>query len=70
MYDRARLLDVGGFDLWQGLPVEHAGEDVLAQLRVMSRYGGAGVIPSGAYHQDLETTVPDRSFDLPRRFAA
>ncbi|RPJ76685.1 MAG: glycosyl transferase [Acidobacteria bacterium] len=67
MYDRPALLDVGGFDFWPQLPPEHAGEDVLVQLRVMARYGGCGLIPSGAYHQELPTTVTDRRFDAPRR---
>jgi hypothetical protein len=44
----------------------HCGEDVLAELRVMARYGGCGLAPSGAYHQDLVTTVPDRICDAPR----
>lgn len=67
MYDRAALVASGGFDFWERIPAQHAGEDVYAQLRVMARRGGAGLIPSGAYHQELATTVPDREFDVPRR---
>lgn len=66
MYDTAKLRDVGGFSFWRDLPPEHCGEDVLAQLRVMARYGGCGLIPSGAYHQDLPTTVVDRRVDAPK----
>lgn len=66
LYDVAKLHDVGGFSFWPQLPAEHCGEDVLAQLRVMARYGGCGVLPSGAYHQQLPTTVPDRTVDAPR----
>ena len=66
LYDREKLLDVGGFSFWRQLPADHAGEDVLAQLRVMERYGGCGIMPSGAYHQELPTTVVDRSVDAPR----
>jgi hypothetical protein len=44
----------------------HAGEDVLAQLRVMASHGGCGIMPSGAYHQELPTTVPDRRVDAPQ----
>jgi len=66
MYDTAKLRECGGFDFWSRLPDEHCGEDVLAQLRVMARYGGCGLIPSGAYHQELPTTVPRREFDAPR----
>jgi hypothetical protein len=57
---------VGGFSWWTKLPAEHCGEDVLAQLRVMQRHGGCGVLPSGAYHQQLPTTVEDRRCDAPR----
>lgn len=60
LYDRAALVDCGGFDFWTEVPVDHAGEDVVAQLRVMRRYGGAGVLPSGAVHLELPTTVRHR----------
>lgn len=66
MYDTAKLRDVGGFSFWRDLPEAHCGEDVLAQLRVMARYGGCGVLPSGVFHQELPTTVHDRSTDAPR----
>jgi glycosyltransferase involved in cell wall biosynthesis len=61
LFDRAMLLDVGGFSFWRDLPPESCGEDVLAQQRVMKRYGGCGVLPSGAYHQELPTTICDRT---------
>lgn len=60
LFDRAKLVECGGFDFWADLPPEHAGEDVAAQWRVMERYGGAGVLPSGAVHLESPTTVPDR----------
>lgn len=63
LFDRARLLDCGGFDFWSELPPEHAGEDVLAQWRVMSRYGGGGLLPSGAVHLEAPTTVVDREVE-------
>ncbi len=66
LYDVAKLRSVGGFGFWRELPSNHCGEDVLAQQRVMARYGGCGVLPSGAYHQELETTVPDRTCDAPK----
>ncbi|MGE3961557.1 MAG: glycosyltransferase [Dehalococcoidia bacterium] len=66
MYDVHKLRDCGGFDFWQDLPHAHAGEDVLAQLRVMERYGGCGILPSGVYHQEHPTTVTDRRVDAPR----
>jgi glycosyltransferase involved in cell wall biosynthesis len=65
LYDADALRDVGGFAFWRELPPVHAGEDVLAQLRVMAKYGGCGIMPSGAYHQELPTTVPDRRVDAP-----
>lgn len=61
LFDRARLVEVGGFDFWRDLPTAHAGEDAAAQARVMARYGGAGLVPSGAVHLEAPTTVPDRS---------
>jgi glycosyltransferase involved in cell wall biosynthesis len=65
MYDTAKLRAVGGFNFWRDLPSAHCGEDVLAQQRVMARYGGCGLIPSGVYHQELPTTLPERSFNAP-----
>lgn len=66
MYDAAKLRDVGGFNFWRQLTPKHCGEDVLAQLRVMARYGGCGLIPTLAYHQELPTTVVDRRVDAPK----
>jgi glycosyltransferase involved in cell wall biosynthesis len=66
LYDAAKLRDVGGFTFWKDLPPNHCGEDVLAQLRVMAKFGGCGVIPSGVYHQELPTTIPDRHLDAPQ----
>jgi GT2 family glycosyltransferase len=65
LYDAAKLCRAGGFGFWAELPAEHCGEDVLAQLRVMARFGGCGLIPSGAYHLELPTTVPDRRINAP-----
>lgn len=65
MYDTGKLREAGGFDFWQELPVKHCGEDVLAQLRVAKRFGGCGLIPSGVYHQELQTTIPDREVNAP-----
>lgn len=66
LYDTAKLRSVGGFEFWRQLPPNHCGEDVLAQLRVMEKYGGCGILPSGAYHQELPTTILDRSQDAPQ----
>ncbi len=69
LYDTQKLRDVGGYGFWEELGRQHSGEDVLAQLRVMARYGGCGVMPSGVYHQELPTTIPDRSEDAPKVLA-
>lgn len=66
LFDTEKLRAAGGFDFWRALPCEHCGEDVLAQLRVMARFGGCGMIPSGAYHLELPTTVPRREVDAPK----
>ena len=66
LYDAAKLRECGGFGFWRELPIDHCGEDVMAQLRVMERFGGCGLLPSGAYHQELATTVADRRIDAPR----
>ncbi|HXV93334.1 MAG TPA: glycosyltransferase [Pseudonocardia sp.] len=63
LYDRRALDAVGGFGFWPELPPDHHGEDVLVQQRVMARFGGAGILPSGAYHLESPTTVPDRRFE-------
>jgi glycosyltransferase involved in cell wall biosynthesis len=65
LYDVDKLRQAGGYGFWENLPPEHCGEDVLAQLNVMARFGGCGLIPSGAYHQELPTKVPDREADAP-----
>lgn len=65
LYHTQKLRAVGGFSFWQELPEKHCGEDVLVQLRVMKKYGGCGVLPSGVYHQELRTTIPDRETNAP-----
>ncbi|WP_375406564.1 glycosyltransferase family 2 protein [uncultured Amnibacterium sp.] len=63
LYRRSALEAVGGFEFWRDLPENIAGEDVAAQWKVMERFGGAGVLPSGAVHLETPTTIPDRSAD-------
>jgi len=65
MFDTAMLRAAGGFDFWAALPSQHCGEDVLAQQRVMARFGGCAIFPSGAYHMELPTTVTARAIDAP-----
>lgn len=65
LFDTEALRAVGGFGFWRDLPASHVGEDVLAQLRVMERYGGCGIVPSQVYHLELPTTLPDRRVDAP-----
>src|SRR5579884_2182437 len=61
LFDRAKLLDVGGFSWWQRLPPVHAGEEVVVQFLLIRKYGGCGILPSGTYHLGLPTTVEDRT---------
>lgn len=65
LFDTAKLRAAGGFDFWKDLPDEHCGEDVLAQLRVMEQFGGCGIVPSGAYHMELPTTLTTRQVSAP-----
>lgn len=65
LYDTARLRELGGFEFWRELPDQHCGEDVLVQLRMLEKYGGFGLLPSGAYHQELPTTIVDRQVNAP-----
>lgn len=57
LYDRQKLLDVGGFAFWSRLPRYHSGEEVLVQNLLMRRWGGCGMVPSGTYYSQLNSTV-------------
>jgi glycosyltransferase involved in cell wall biosynthesis len=61
LYDREKLLSVGGFSWWERLPREHAGEEVVAQWLLIRKYGGCGILPAGTYHLGLPTNVEDRT---------
>jgi hypothetical protein len=65
LFDTAKLRAAGGFDFWRRLPADHCGEEVQAQLKVIERFGGCGIIPSGAYHMELPTTIATREVDAP-----
>ncbi len=69
LWDARALRSVGGFGFWRSLPRTHAGEDVVPQLRALARFGGCAIVPSGAFHLELPTTVPDREVDAPRAMA-
>jgi glycosyltransferase involved in cell wall biosynthesis len=60
LYDREKLVSVGGFGWWERLPPAHAGEEVVVQFLLIRKYGGCGLLPSGTYHLGLPTNVPDR----------
>ena len=60
LFDREKLLSVGGFSWWRRLPPEHAGEEVVVQFLLIRKYGGCGLLPAGTYHLGLPTNVPDR----------
>jgi hypothetical protein len=57
LYDRQRLLDVGGFSFWPRLPRYHSGEEVLVQNLLLRRYGGCAMLPSGTYYAQVPSTV-------------
>ncbi len=57
LYDRAKLLEVGGFSFWPRLPRYHSGEEVLVQNLLMRRWGGCTLMPSGTYYTQVPTTV-------------
>jgi glycosyltransferase involved in cell wall biosynthesis len=57
LYDRAKLLKVGGFAFWSRLPRYHSGEEVLVQNLLMRRWGGCAIIPSGTYYSQVPTTA-------------
>ncbi|MHB0868456.1 MAG: glycosyltransferase family A protein [Chloroflexota bacterium] len=68
LYDRKKLLEVGGFSWWDQLPPEHAGEEALAQFLLLREYGGCGILPSGTYHLELPTLVPNREVNATSLF--
>lgn len=68
LYDRAKLLNVGGFSWWQRLPPGHAGEEVVVQFLLLRKYGGCGILPSGTYHLGLPTTIEDRRHNATELF--
>jgi glycosyltransferase involved in cell wall biosynthesis len=69
LFDREKLLSVGGFSWWERLPPKHAGEEVVAQFLLIRKYGGCGILPSGTYHLGLPTNVADRERNATELFA-
>jgi glycosyltransferase involved in cell wall biosynthesis len=68
LFDRAKLLSIGGFSWWDRLPSEHAGEEVVVQFLLLHRYGGCGILPSGTYHLGLPTNIADRTHNATELF--
>lgn len=68
LYDREKLLDVGGFSFWDRLPREHAGEDAVTQFLLIHAHGGCGVLPTGTYHLCMETTIRNREYNATELF--
>jgi glycosyltransferase involved in cell wall biosynthesis len=68
LYDREKLLSVGGFSWWRRLPPEHAGEEVVVQFLLLRKYGGCGILPSGTSHHGLPTTIADRTHNATALF--
>lgn len=69
LYDRTKLITIGGFSWWERLPVSHAGEEAVVQFLLIRRYGGCGILPSGTYHLGLPTNVADRRRNAIELFA-
>lgn len=65
LYDTQKLRDNGGFNFWEQLPEEHCGEDVYVQQKLMKKFGGCGLLPSGGYHLELPTTLENREVNAP-----
>ena len=61
LYDREKLVNIGGFSFWNRLPRYHSGEEVLVQNLLMRLWGGCAILPSGTYHSELESTVLNSS---------
>jgi GT2 family glycosyltransferase len=57
LYSREKLLELGGFSFWERLSRYHKAEDIVVQNLLMRRFGGCGVVPSGTYHAEVETTT-------------
>lgn len=57
LYDREKLLQIGGFSFWDRLPRYQSGEEVLVQNLMMRRWGGCSLIPSGTYFSESPSTV-------------
>ncbi len=57
LYDRKKLLEIGGFSFWDQLPHYQSGEEVLVQNLMMRRWGGCSIIPSGTYFSEIPSTV-------------
>lgn len=57
LYDRRKVMEVGGFSFWERLPRYHSGEEVLLQNLLMRRWGGCAIVPSGTYYAQLPSTV-------------
>jgi GT2 family glycosyltransferase len=63
LFHRETLVATGGFGFWRELGRRGYGEDVVTQLRVIERAGGVGILPTGAHHLELPTTVGSREDD-------
>jgi glycosyltransferase involved in cell wall biosynthesis len=57
LYNRIKLLEVGGFSFWPRLPRYHSGEEVLVQNLLMRQWGGCAIMPSGTYYSQVPSTV-------------
>ena len=68
LYDRSKLMKVGGFSWWERLPPDHSGEEVLVQLLLARRFGGCAILPAEALHLQVPTEVADRDIKADHLF--
>jgi glycosyltransferase involved in cell wall biosynthesis len=68
LYNRNKLKKIGAYSYWEKIPQNAVGEDVYTQQKLMARFGACAILPSGVYHQELETTINDRNFDIPKSY--
>ena len=61
LYDRQKLIEVGGFSFWDQLPHFIRDEDALVQNLILRRWGGCAIIPSGTYFSDIPSTNQNES---------
>ena len=63
LYDRAKLVDSGGFDFWRRVPSGTRARTSPRSSPCWRATAAPGVLPSGAYHLESPTTVTERDVE-------